>query len=151
MADPATPGDPPGATSSATSGAAFDLTEAIVHLGLGSTATPITDWEWSAETLQAYEDRFAADGRDGRLVCITPQAKTWDTWERHPSGEEVVVLLTGRIDVVQDLDGGHTVVELHPGEAMINPVGVWHTARVHEPGTALFITPGFGTEHRPVA
>ena len=25
----------------------------------------------------------------------------------------------------------------------------WHTADVHEPGSALFITPGRGTEHRP--
>jgi hypothetical protein len=33
---------------------------------------------------------------------------------------------------------------------MINPPNVWHTARVHEPGRALFITPGRGTEHRPV-
>ena len=65
------------------------------------------------------------------------QDETWDAWERHPAGEEVVVLLSGRVDVVQDLDGGGTVVELHPGEAMINPANVWHTARVHEPGTAL--------------
>ncbi len=130
---------------------AFDLTTAIVHLGLGATATPITGWEWSPECLADYAERFAADGNDGRLVCITPQTATWDTWERHPAGEEVVVLLTGRIDVVQDFGGEHRVVELHPGEAMINPVGVWHTARVHEPGNALFITPGAGTEHRPLA
>ena len=38
-----------------------------------------------------------------------------------------------------------------PEEAMINPANVWHTARVHEPGLALFITPGEGTEQRPLA
>jgi hypothetical protein len=26
---------------------------------------------------------------------------------------------------------------------------VWHTADVHEPGDAVFITPGRGTENRP--
>jgi hypothetical protein len=38
---------------------------------------------------------------------------------------------------------------LQPGEAMVNPRGVWHTADVHEPGKGLFVTPGRGTEHRP--
>ena len=35
------------------------------------------------------------------------------------------------------------------GERVLNPPGVWHTADVHEPGDALFITPGEGTEHKP--
>jgi mannose-6-phosphate isomerase-like protein (cupin superfamily) len=128
---------------------AFDLASTFVHLGLGSTATVLPDFTWTAECLDAYAARFASDGNDGRLVCITPQSETWDTWERHPAGEEVVVLLSGRIDLVQDLDGVEHVVALRPGQAMVNPVGVWHTARVHEPGVALFITPGAGTEHKP--
>ncbi len=128
----------------------FDLARTFVHLGQGSTATPLPDFDWSAEHVEAYRRRFAADGKEGRLVCVTAQDATWDGWERHPAGEEVVVLLSGRVDIVQDLDGGHHVVELRPGQAMVNPVGVWHTARVHEPGLALFITPGDGTEHRPL-
>lgn len=51
---------------------------------------------------------------------------------------------------MQDLDGAEHVVALHPGQAVINPPGVWHTARVHEPGVGLFITPGRGTEVKPV-
>jgi len=31
------------------------------------------------------------------------------------------------------------------------PQGVWHRAEVKKPGTLLFITPGAGTEHRPVS
>jgi mannose-6-phosphate isomerase-like protein (cupin superfamily) len=130
---------------------AFDLARTFVHLGQGSTATPLPDFEWSAEHVEAYRRRFAADGKEGRLVCVIAQGATWDGWERHPAGEEVVVLLSGRVDIVQDLDGGDHVVELRPGQAMVNPVNVWHTARVHEPGLALFITPGDGTEHRPLA
>jgi uncharacterized cupin superfamily protein len=79
------------------------------------------------------------------------QDATWDSWERHPGGEEVVVLLSGRVDLVQELGGAEHVVELRPGQAVINPTGVWHTARVHEPGMALFITPGRGTEAKPLA
>jgi mannose-6-phosphate isomerase-like protein (cupin superfamily) len=129
----------------------FDLAQTFVHLGLGSTATPLPDFTWSQENLESYGARFAADGNEGRLVCITPQEATWDTWERHPAGEEVVFLISGRVDVVQEVDGAERVVELRPGQAMVNPTNVWHTARVHEPGRALFITPGAGTEHKPLA
>jgi uncharacterized cupin superfamily protein len=129
----------------------FDLARTFVHLGLGSTATPLPDFEWSAEHVEAYRRSVAADGREGRLVCVIAQDATWDGWERHPAGEEVVYLLSGRVDVVQEIDGTQHVVALRPGEAMVNPANVWHTARVHEPGMALFITPGEGTEHRPLA
>lgn len=129
--------------------APFDLASTFVHLGTGSRATPIPDFEWTQEFLAAYGERFAADGSEGRLVCITPQAATWDMWERHPAGEEVVVQLSGRSTIIQEVDGTEHSVDLGPGRAMVNPTNVWHTADVHEPGTALFITPGLGTEHRP--
>ena len=127
----------------------FDLESTVVHLGLGSTAVPFGGADWSLEWLERYGDEFAGDGDDGRMVCVFPQGETWTTWERHPAGEEVVVLLSGRVDVIQDIDGEHRKVELRAGQAMINPRGVWHTADVHEPGEGLFITPGRGTEHRP--
>ena len=128
----------------------FDLSETFIHLGAGATATPLPDFEWSPEYLAAYNERFSGDAEEGRLVCVLRQDATWDSWERHPAGEEVVVLLSGRVDVVQEVDGAERVVKLRPGEALINPAGVWHTARVHEPGVALFITPGRGTEARPL-
>jgi mannose-6-phosphate isomerase-like protein (cupin superfamily) len=130
---------------------AFDLSQTFIHLGLGVRATPIPEFVWTPECLEAYGAISEPDGDEGRLVCITPQDETWDTWERHPAGEEVVYLISGRVDIIQDLDDGEHVVALRPGEAMVNPANVWHTARVHEPGQALFITPGRGTEHRPVA
>jgi mannose-6-phosphate isomerase-like protein (cupin superfamily) len=128
----------------------FDLSRTYVHLGLGVRAVPLPDFEFTPEYLKAYESAHASDGDEGRLVCITPQDATWDSWERHPAGEEVVLLISGRVDLVQDFGDTERVIPLHPGEAVINPTGVWHTARVHEPGQALFITPGRGTEHRPL-
>jgi mannose-6-phosphate isomerase-like protein (cupin superfamily) len=130
---------------------AFNLSDVFIHLGVGATATPLPDFTWSPEYLAGYQERFAADGDEGRLVCVMAQDATWDSWERHPGGEEVVVLLSGRVDLVQELGGAERVVELRPGQAVINPTGVWHTARVHEPGMALFITPGRGTEAKPLA
>jgi hypothetical protein len=128
----------------------FDLSTSFVHLGLGAKATVVEDFEWSASFLEAYERRFEADGAEGRLVCITPQDSTWTTWERHLGGEELVVLLSGRIDLIQLIDGEEVVTSMLPGQAIVNPVGVWHRSVVHEPGAGLFITPGKGTEHRPV-
>jgi quercetin dioxygenase-like cupin family protein len=127
---------------------AFDLHSTFVHLGRESTVTPLPDFAWTPEYLESYEQRFAGDGPQGRLVTLSGQVETWTSWERHPAGEELVVLLSGRVDVIQDLDDGERMIELRPGEALINPRGVWHTSNVHEPGEALFITAGMGTEHR---
>ena len=38
---------------------------------------------------------------------------------------------------------------LEKGEGVVNSAGVWHTADVAGPATALFITAGLGTELRP--
>ena len=126
---------------------AIDLSSTPIHLGLGSTATPVTTFAWSPAALAEYEQRFAADGDEGRLVMIFDNAADWPTWERHPAGEEVVILLSGRTDLVQWIDGAERVIPLEPGQATVNPAGVWHTARVHEAGQAMFITPGRGTEN----
>lgn len=128
---------------------AFDLATTHIHLGLGARATPLPDFEWSPDHLAAYQERFADDGDEGRLVTLFHNDASWTSWERHPAGEEVVVLLSGRIDLVQRIDGVERRVPLRPGQAVVNPPGVWHTADVHEPGDALFITPGRGTEHEP--
>ena len=128
----------------------FDLARTFVQLGSGSTATPLPGFAWTQEYMEAYRGRYAADA-EGRLVCVVAQDATWDVWERHPGGEELVYLLSGRVDLVQDIGGAEHVVPLRPGEAVINPTNVWHTARVHEPGLGLFVTPSQGTEHRPLA
>jgi uncharacterized cupin superfamily protein len=127
----------------------FDFDDTIVHVGLGSTLKPFGNWSWDQETLDGYVEATQADGAEGRMVCMFPQNDTWTTWERHPAGEELVLLLDGHIDLIQEIDGEEVRTELRAGQAVINPAGVWHTADVHEPGRGLFITPGTGTEHKP--
>jgi hypothetical protein len=131
-------------------GEAFDLSSTHIHLGLGSRAIPLPDFQWTPEYLGAMTERFAGDGPEGRLVMMGRSEASWDSWERHPAGQEVVVLLSGSIDLVQrEPDGRERRIPMAPGQAVINPVGVWHTADVHAPADALFITPGLGTEHEP--
>lgn len=120
-----------------------------IHLGLGGRAVPqpaFTGGAWYA----AYEARTAADGAEGRLVTLHAFDKDWTEWEMHPVGDELVVCLTGRMTLHQEAaDGGVSRVSLGPGEYAVNPPGVWHTADVAEPATALFITAGQGTVGRP--
>lgn len=124
------------------------LPKTPIHLGLGGHALvqpEMTGMAW----YEAYGARTAADGVDGRLVSMHTFHKPWDSWEMHPQGDEVVVCTAGTLVLTQEIDGQHRSVTLCPGEAAVNPAGVWHTADVEGSATALFITAGIGTEHRP--
>jgi hypothetical protein len=46
-------------------------------------------------------------------------------------------------------DGSVSTTRLEPGQYAINEPGTWHTADVENAATALFITAGMGTDHRP--
>jgi uncharacterized cupin superfamily protein len=127
----------------------FDLSTTHVHLGLRGRAVPIPEFEWSPEFLEHYTSEFADDGEEGRLVMIGSSTTSWNFWERHPAGDELVVVISGRITLTQELGGVDRPMTLRTGEAAINPVGIWHTSDVIDPGQVLFITPGIGTEHRP--
>lgn len=127
----------------------FDLGAHPVHLGLGATVVVQPEYEPEMEWFMAYGLRHAGDGTEGRLVLISTYEGPWSTWEQHPHGEELVACLSGAITLHQELDGGVRTVTLGPGEAVINPRGVWHTADVDDTATVLFITAGAGTENRP--
>ena len=119
-----------------------------LHLGLGARAVSepeFTGMEWYA----AYAERNAADGPEGRLVSLYSFSENWTSWESHPMGDEVVICVTGEITLIQEVAGGTTSVTLRAGDYAINPRGVWHTADTANHATALFITAGMGTEHRP--
>jgi mannose-6-phosphate isomerase-like protein (cupin superfamily) len=127
---------------------AFDLSKTYVHLGTGGRAVRLEDFRWTPEFLARYQEEFASDGDEGRLVMIGANDSSWDFWERHPAGDELVVVVSGSMTLVQDLDGQHLRIDLSPGEAAINPRGTWHTSDIIEAGRVLFVTPGMGTEHR---
>jgi hypothetical protein len=62
----------------------------------------------------------------------------------------VVLCIAGSIKLYQQMgDGQVTTVMLGPGEYAINEPGIWHTADVEDEATALFVTAGLDTQHRP--
>jgi uncharacterized cupin superfamily protein len=127
---------------------AFDLSKTFVHLGLGSTAVPLPNFSWTPEYMMAYLRAHLGDRDERRLVGIVEANETWTHWECHTGGDEIVVQLTGRSDIVQEIDGIEQTIALTPGQAAVNPRGVWHTSTVHEPGNTLFIAAGRRTTYR---
>ncbi len=119
-----------------------------VHLGLNakaSTEPAFTGMDWYAD----YGARHAQDGAQGRLVSMHTFDQSWDSWEMHPMGHEVVICTAGELTLIQEVDGAQIQTVLGPGEYAINEPGIWHTAQVQTSATAVFITAGMGTEHRP--
>jgi mannose-6-phosphate isomerase-like protein (cupin superfamily) len=126
----------------------FSLRENPVHLGLGATVTREPRFTGDLSWYEAYGARHAADGAEGRLVSLHSFDAPWTSWEMHPRGEELVVCVAGTLTLHQEIDGAVRTATLRPGEAIVNPRGVWHTADVEGTATALFITAGEGTEIR---
>ncbi|MFF0486497.1 cupin domain-containing protein [Streptomyces sp. NPDC004435] len=128
---------------------ALDLRTTPVHLGRGSTAKAVVGFAWDPEVLRAYSAAVAADGADGRMVMIFDGDGPGDHWESHPAGDELVVCLSGSVTVTRDVDGRLDRVRLGPGEATVNPAGVWHAVDMEGPASILSVTAALGTDHRP--
>ncbi len=96
------------------------------------------------ETLDRDYDQF----RGHVLIAAHSFDSDWSTWEKHPAGDELVVLLSGAAELVLSEAGGERCIALStPGEFACVPKDTWHTARVSTPTQMLFLTPGEGTEN----
>ena len=120
-----------------------------VHLGQGATAVQEPELTGGLTWYEDYAARHAADGHEGRLVSMFSFERPWDSWEVHPHGSEVVLCTAGALTLVQELDGEPLHIPLTAGQYAINPPGIWHTADTEVMATAVFITSGVGTAHRP--
>jgi mannose-6-phosphate isomerase-like protein (cupin superfamily) len=127
----------------------FRLEEYPVHLGLGATVVVQERYDGAMSWYERYGARHADDGVEGRLVSMHTFDSSWDSWEMHPHGAELVVCTAGELTLHQEIGGEVRVVTLGTGDALVNPPGVWHTADVVGTATALFVTAGAGTETRP--
>lgn len=125
------------------------LADSFLHLGLGATAVPQPPFD-GMEWYDAYGARHGADGREGRLVSQHSFTEGWPGWEMHPLGDEVVICTAGEMLLTQEFPDGRTEQTLlRAGDYAINAPGVWHIADVENEATAIFITAGEGTQHRP--
>ncbi|MEZ5501849.1 MAG: cupin [Halioglobus sp.] len=95
--------------------------------------------------LDARYDQF----KSHVLVSSHEFESDWGMWEKHPAGDELVVLVSGAAALHIKTDSGEDIVQLRePGSYAVVPRNAWHTARISEQTVMLFITPGEGTENR---
>ncbi len=108
----------------------FDLSRFPVHLGLGATVVPQEEFTGNPDWYERYGERNAGDGTEGRLVSMHTFDRSWDSWEMHPKGDELVVCTAGSITLHQEIDGATTTVTLGVGDAVDQPTrGVAHGRR----------------------
>src|SRR6516162_3176861 len=89
----------------------------------------------------------AGSGPPPRIDGLTIGAPCMDrnpphAGELHPDGDEILYLISGRIDVILEEPTGNRTLTVEPGHAIIVPQGVWHKVELREPCRLLFITPG---------
>lgn len=124
----------------------FDLRKTYVNL----------DAQGGAERIEATEEFWASLMKgtrrlDGYLITVSDIRNDIPHWEMHPNGNEVLYLLSGKIDVLIEQAGREQRVLLRPeNPGVVVPAGAWHRAVVVESGRMMFVTWGEGTEHRPV-
>ena len=118
----------------------------IVFDGQGQAVRWTADAFWKAAFAPSHP---AIHPAMGALVSRYSFDKDWDSWEMHPHGDELIYLTKGRLIFILG-DKAEKRIEAKAGDAFIIPKGTWHTAKVVEPAETLFITFGYGTEHRSV-
>jgi quercetin dioxygenase-like cupin family protein len=101
--------------------------------------------------MHCIPNRWSAEARvDGLHVGVADMTRDPPHGgERHPDGDEFILILTGRLRVMVD-SCPDDALELGPGEACIIPKGEWHRVHLLEPTRLVHITPGPNGDHRPV-
>lgn len=123
------------------------LASTYVHLDAETSAQliPVDDSFW--------DELIAGERRElerGRLVTQFDFSSDWSSWEMHPNGDELVILLEGDAELLLELPQGVVRTRLRtPGEFVRVPRGAWHTAHTHVHCSMVFVTAGAGTQHRP--
>ncbi len=122
----------------------FDLSTTFVHLRDGGGAEPVkvTRSFWSGSAAKRY-DRVA-----GAFDFRAPADLHSSMQEVHPEADEVLVLVSGALDVVLEEAGAERVIPLEAGHAAIVPRGVWHRLVMRRPGRLLFINRRVGMQSR---
>jgi mannose-6-phosphate isomerase-like protein (cupin superfamily) len=71
--------------------------------------------------------------------------------EMHSDADELLYLVSGKVQVWFDEEDGERTVDVEPGQAIVVPRGIWHKVIIQEPSHLVHLTPGPGGGHRPLA
>jgi mannose-6-phosphate isomerase-like protein (cupin superfamily) len=128
-------------------GTSFDPFASLVRLGHAGPARIVSRKarRWPRLTFRDG-DRIV-----GALRGRGPADVHADHWEMHPAGDELLVMLSGEVDLFMQQRPRDRRIRLREGRAFIVPRGLWHRFVVCKPFEMLFCTPARGSRHKPVA
>lgn len=67
-------------------------------------------------------------------------------WARHPHGDELFIVLSGKLRLLTFDETGEHVLDAEPNSLIRIPAGVWHAQIAEEPIAQVFLTVGEGSE-----
>ncbi len=103
-----------------------------------------------ADVYQRLEQNYH-DFAGHELISCYDFGSDWASWEMHPAGDEIVVLLSGAVQFIwQEGEVQHLRELSQAGQFLVIPKGHWHTAKTQVASRVLFITPGQDTQSKPV-
>ena len=104
--------------------------------------------DFSARTIAERPDpQIPVDG--ATFGVATMHENSPHNGERHPDGDEVLYLISGKVRVVF-VDGDHDDIDVSPGEGLLVPKGVWHRVDILEPCQIVCVTPGPNNQFRAI-
>lgn len=98
--------------------APIDLTAAVGALDFLPDRTPTT-----SETEVNWAARLS-DYRDGGIFAVHYAGES--EWERHPVGDEIVMVVEGSTTMAMFIDGQEHQHTLGPMQMIVVPQGTWH-------------------------
>ena len=101
----------------------LDLSRSLIGLKRNGSAS-LVPWESSPPP---RVDGFVIGAP---LVTLNPPQRHGG--EMHPDADEILFLISGRVDVILEEDGDENIIEVAPGQAVVVPRGVWHRVLVRE-------------------
>ena len=116
-----------------------DLHESLQALSFLRDRTPDTTDEQAGDAFGRL-----ADYRDG-AIFISHWAGTSE-WERHPVGDEIVMIVDGATTLTMLVDGEERAHKMGAGELVVVPQGTWHRFDTPVEVKVLTVTPQ-PTEH----
>ncbi|MGH1488841.1 MAG: cupin domain-containing protein [Acidimicrobiales bacterium] len=93
--------------------------------------TPTTDRDDYYAALATY--------RDGGVFAAHYAGSS--SWERHPNGDEIVLVLQGHTTLILLIDAEEVAYELSPMEFLIVPQGLWHRFETPDAVKVVSVTP----------